>query len=211
MTKITALTELTAVDKSDILVIVDDPGGSPVTKKATCQNVVTDTLAGTTTGVTVGTSTLTSGAALDVFGSIVVSDGAGGALQTLQSRELQQRNGSLYGSHQLIAQTVSNGVTGTIVSVPTGGSSYAIRATISGMAKRSSDSSIEIFNATVAKTIGQAAVVSFTSIGNTRGSAFLAAGDFTATDNGTTAVDVTYTNDETSSVTLYATIDYLGR
>lgn len=33
--KITQLTALTAVDNSDVLAIVDDPAGSPVTKKVT--------------------------------------------------------------------------------------------------------------------------------------------------------------------------------
>jgi hypothetical protein len=37
--KITALTELTAIENDDILVIVDDPGAAPITKKATVQNV----------------------------------------------------------------------------------------------------------------------------------------------------------------------------
>jgi hypothetical protein len=40
--KITALTELTAVDGSDLLAIVDDPSGSPVTKKVTIDNVQQD-------------------------------------------------------------------------------------------------------------------------------------------------------------------------
>lgn len=38
--KVTGLTELTAVASSDILYIVDDPGGSPISKKATVANVV---------------------------------------------------------------------------------------------------------------------------------------------------------------------------
>jgi len=33
--KITQLTALTAVDNADVLAIVDDPAGSPVTKKVT--------------------------------------------------------------------------------------------------------------------------------------------------------------------------------
>ncbi|HSA06136.1 MAG TPA: hypothetical protein P5556_03045 [Candidatus Gastranaerophilales bacterium] len=37
--KITQLTELTAVDKADILYIVDDPSGTPVSKKATAKNI----------------------------------------------------------------------------------------------------------------------------------------------------------------------------
>jgi hypothetical protein len=41
-TKITGLTELTAVDPADVLVIVDDAGGTPVTKKATVENVQAD-------------------------------------------------------------------------------------------------------------------------------------------------------------------------
>lgn len=38
--KITALTELTSVTNSDLLAVVDDPGGSPITKKATVGNVM---------------------------------------------------------------------------------------------------------------------------------------------------------------------------
>lgn len=38
-TKITALTELTGVESGDLLVIVDDPGGSPVTKRITVANL----------------------------------------------------------------------------------------------------------------------------------------------------------------------------
>lgn len=38
--KITALTALTAVDPADLLAVVDDPGGTPITKKATVDNVV---------------------------------------------------------------------------------------------------------------------------------------------------------------------------
>ena len=45
MTKLTALTELTAVDPADLLYIVDDPAGTPTGKKATALNVVSDTLA----------------------------------------------------------------------------------------------------------------------------------------------------------------------
>ena len=37
-TKITDLTELTGVAATDLMVVVDDPGGSPVTKKATLAN-----------------------------------------------------------------------------------------------------------------------------------------------------------------------------
>jgi hypothetical protein len=39
-TKITALTALTAIATGDILVVVDDPGGSPVTKKITIDNLL---------------------------------------------------------------------------------------------------------------------------------------------------------------------------
>lgn len=38
-TKISALTELTTIAGDDLLVIVDDPGGSPVTKKATVNSL----------------------------------------------------------------------------------------------------------------------------------------------------------------------------
>ena len=38
--KITELTELTAPTDDDLLAIVDDPGGSPVTKKVTRQNLL---------------------------------------------------------------------------------------------------------------------------------------------------------------------------
>jgi hypothetical protein len=38
--KITALTELTSVTNSDLLAVVDDPGGTPITKKATVGNVM---------------------------------------------------------------------------------------------------------------------------------------------------------------------------
>lgn len=38
--KVTALTELTAVEASDLLYVVDDPGGSPIGKKATVANVL---------------------------------------------------------------------------------------------------------------------------------------------------------------------------
>lgn len=40
-TKITGLTELTSPANNDLLVIVDDPSGSPVTKKITASNFVT--------------------------------------------------------------------------------------------------------------------------------------------------------------------------
>lgn len=190
---------INTLDNAKVSKVYESDGGGPAVQVTAGGNVM------------VGTSTDITGATLQVAGGVVVSDGAGAALQTLQSRELLQKSGSLYGSHQLITQPISNGATETIVSVPTGGTAYATRTTISGMAKRASDSAVEIFDITVAKTIGQTAIVSFSSIGNTRGSAFLASTDFTATDNGTTAINITYTNNETSSVTLYATIDYLGR
>lgn len=41
MAKITAYTELTTPAPEDILVIVDDPAGTPTTKKVTIANVVT--------------------------------------------------------------------------------------------------------------------------------------------------------------------------
>lgn len=41
-TKITGLVELLAVDPSDLLAIVDDPAGVPVTKKVTVENLQTD-------------------------------------------------------------------------------------------------------------------------------------------------------------------------
>ena len=40
--KITALTELTSVDDSDLLAIVDDPSGTPLTKKITRANLLSD-------------------------------------------------------------------------------------------------------------------------------------------------------------------------
>ena len=39
-TRITALTELTSVDSADVLPIVDDPSGTPVTKKITQSNLL---------------------------------------------------------------------------------------------------------------------------------------------------------------------------
>jgi hypothetical protein len=39
-TKVTDLTELEAPDSADLLYVVDDPGGSPASKKATIENVV---------------------------------------------------------------------------------------------------------------------------------------------------------------------------
>lgn len=44
--KITALTELTSVAPTDVLAIVDDPGGSPVTKKITVANLLGNVTAG---------------------------------------------------------------------------------------------------------------------------------------------------------------------
>ena len=38
-TKGTALTELTTVAVDDLLYIIDDPGGTPISKKATVDNV----------------------------------------------------------------------------------------------------------------------------------------------------------------------------
>ena len=38
-TKITGLTELTGIESGDLLVVVDDPGGSPTTKKITVANL----------------------------------------------------------------------------------------------------------------------------------------------------------------------------
>ncbi len=40
MVKITALTELTTVDDSDIIAIVDDPTGNPISKKITRTNLI---------------------------------------------------------------------------------------------------------------------------------------------------------------------------
>ena len=37
--KITELTELTSVESTDLIAVVDDPSGSPVTKKATVSNL----------------------------------------------------------------------------------------------------------------------------------------------------------------------------
>lgn len=42
--KITELTELTAIDTDDLFVVVDDPSGTPVTKKITWSNIVKDIL-----------------------------------------------------------------------------------------------------------------------------------------------------------------------
>ena len=39
-TKVTALTELTAVEATDLLYVVDDPAGTPLSKKATAKNIV---------------------------------------------------------------------------------------------------------------------------------------------------------------------------
>lgn len=41
-TKITALSELTSVDDSDVIAIVDDPSGTPTSKKITKKNLVKD-------------------------------------------------------------------------------------------------------------------------------------------------------------------------
>jgi hypothetical protein len=49
--KITELTELTAVDPSDLLAIVDDPSGTPVTKKATVNNIADSIAADSNTPV----------------------------------------------------------------------------------------------------------------------------------------------------------------
>ncbi|OGI00482.1 MAG: hypothetical protein A2Y25_12085 [Candidatus Melainabacteria bacterium GWF2_37_15] len=38
--KITQLDELTSVSSSDLMLVIDDPAGTPVSKKATIQNVV---------------------------------------------------------------------------------------------------------------------------------------------------------------------------
>lgn len=59
--KITALTELTAAVSTDMAVIVDDPGGSPATKKITLANLI----AGVATAkgdINVGTGVSTSSA-----------------------------------------------------------------------------------------------------------------------------------------------------
>jgi hypothetical protein len=50
-TKITGLTALTAPSADDILPIVDDPGGSPVTKKATLANLTANRLTGADSAV----------------------------------------------------------------------------------------------------------------------------------------------------------------
>ena len=42
--KITALTELTTPAEEDLLAIVDDPAGSPITKKITVGNVINSSL-----------------------------------------------------------------------------------------------------------------------------------------------------------------------
>ena len=38
--KVTQLTELTTIDKDDITYIIDDPAGTPTSKKTTAQNIV---------------------------------------------------------------------------------------------------------------------------------------------------------------------------
>lgn len=55
-TKISALTELTTPEGEDLLVIVDDPSGTPVTKK-----ILVESLVGKTTQSTNSTNTSTSG------------------------------------------------------------------------------------------------------------------------------------------------------
>lgn len=65
MTKLTALTELTAVDPADLLYIVDDPAGTPTGKKATALNVVSDTLAN-------------AGVAIDFSDGLTIAGGANG-------------------------------------------------------------------------------------------------------------------------------------
>jgi hypothetical protein len=53
-TKLTALTELTTPDVNDLLYIVDDPAGSPISKKITRNNLIANWI-GTTTITTLGT------------------------------------------------------------------------------------------------------------------------------------------------------------
>jgi len=56
--KITALTELTSALSSDVIVIVDDPGGTPITKKVTLANTIVPLA--TTTGINAKTVAATT-------------------------------------------------------------------------------------------------------------------------------------------------------
>lgn len=50
--KITDLTELTALDTNDLFVVVDDPAGTPITKKITVGNILANTTLYTNSSVT---------------------------------------------------------------------------------------------------------------------------------------------------------------
>lgn len=66
-TKISALTELATVADGDLLAIVDDPGGTPVTKKITRQNLLANARIRTITlALDGGGSAITTGIKADV-------------------------------------------------------------------------------------------------------------------------------------------------
>ena len=87
--KITELTATTTPADSDVLPIVTDTGGSPVTKKVTVLNLIKTWLSNLTSNLEIGTSlsvaedTIPTGAVAAFGGGIAVTDGAGGELSEL--------------------------------------------------------------------------------------------------------------------------------
>lgn len=76
--KITALTALTAPATEDLLAIVDDPSGSPITKKVTLANLITSLLlSNVTVQVLTGTGTYTPTSGMKK--ALVIAVGGGGA------------------------------------------------------------------------------------------------------------------------------------
>lgn len=72
--KVTALTALTAVSNNDILLIVDDPLGTPISKKVTVENVFGNTTKTTLNKIHIGSSnTNITGTSLTLY------PGTGGA------------------------------------------------------------------------------------------------------------------------------------
>jgi hypothetical protein len=69
---------------------------------------------------------------------------------------------------------------------------------------------LEQFTLRIGRALGQNTVIAFTSIGAPRGTTWLAATDFAATDDGTT-ISVNYTNATGQNVSINAKIDCMWR
>jgi hypothetical protein len=113
-------------------------------------------------------------------------------------RTISVENLGLYQGRKIITASAATSI---IISLLASATEPA-HAWIRGVARDSTSTVSELFEVRMGKCIGVAQVVDFTSYGAFVGAAFLAAGDFTAVDNGN-QVEFKYTNNEANEVVLH--------